>query len=201
MNPIKLTTQDVLQGKDYLTLAEKTAFVAHAAERCFDRMNVSLDNGAGGLDLPMAPMYKENTDRKGRYLMGLLARGYLGQAFQPAEKDPWLMSQDDYDRWAGGHVLNQLERMKGQRGEARDKVFDLLADYRDAERRLNTEIRGMLTVMNEPVNRILATMQAQTTPEAFLEGKKKLDELAEELKAYRDKLDTRRQTAGGGEEA
>ena len=26
MNPIKLTIQDVLQGKDYLTLAEKTAY-------------------------------------------------------------------------------------------------------------------------------------------------------------------------------
>ena len=43
----------------------------------------------------------------------------------------------------------------------------------------------MLVVMNEPVNRIITTMQSQTTPEAFAQGKERLDELTAELEEYR----------------
>lgn len=184
MEYVKLTEQDVKKANTYVPLAAKIAFVEYAAERCFDRMNVTMNDG-GGLDLPMAPMYKENMGLKSRYLMGALVKGYLGKDYEPVEKDEWLMAQDDYDRWAGGHVFNQLERMKGCGGQVREVIFDLLADYRDLEKRLTAEIRGMLGVMNEPVNRILTTMQSQTTPEAFARGKAKLEELTAELEEYK----------------
>ena len=172
MEYLKLTEQDMKESKTYLPLADKMVFVEYAADRCFDRMNVTMDDGTG-LNLPMAPMYKENTALKSRYLM------------EPVEGDDWLMAQDDYDRWAGSHIFNQLERMKGCGGQVREIVFDLLADYRDLEKRLTAEMRGMLVVMNEPVNRIIATMQSQTTPEAFAQGKERLDELTAELEEYR----------------
>lgn len=180
----KLTEQDVKKANTYLPLSAKIAFVEYAADRCFDRMNVTMDDGAG-LNLPMSPMYKENMALKSRYLMGALVKVYLGKDYEPVENDDWLMAQDDYDRWAGGHIFNQLERMKGCGGQVREIVFDLLADYRDLEKRLTAEMRGMLAVMNEPVNRILATMQSQTTPEAFAQGKAKLDELTAELEEYK----------------
>ena len=184
MEYLKLTEQDMKESKTYLPLADKMVFVEYAADRCFDRMNVTMDDGTG-LNLPMAPMYKENTALKSRYLMGALVRAYLGKSYEPVEGDDWLMAQDDYDRWAGSHIFNQLERMKGCGGQVREIVFDLLADYRDLEKRLTAEMRGMRVVMNEPVNRIIATMQSQTTPEAFAQGKERLDELTAELEEYR----------------
>lgn len=180
----KLTEQDVKKANTYVPLSAKIAFVEYAAERCFDRLNVTMNDGAG-LDLPMAPMYKENMALKSRYLMGALVKSYLGKDYEPVENDDWLMAQDDYDRWAGGHIFNQLERMKGCGGQVREIVFDLLADYRDLEKRLTVEVRGMLAVMNEPVNRIISTMQSQTTPEAFARGKAKLEELTAELEEYK----------------
>ena len=191
MEYVKLTEQDVKKASTYVPLAAKIAFVEYAAERCFDRMNVTMNDGAA-LNLPMAPMYKENMGLKSRYLMGALVKSYLGKDYEPVENDDWLMAQDDYDRWAGGHVFNQLERMKGCGGQVREIIFDLLADYRDLEKRLTVEMRGMLGVMNEPVNRILATMQSQTTPEAFARGKAKLEELTAELEEYKAAREARR---------
>ena len=73
MEYLKLTEQDMKESKTYLPLADKMVFVEYAADRCFDRMNVTMDDGTG-LNLPMAPMYKENTALKSRYLMGALVR-------------------------------------------------------------------------------------------------------------------------------
>lgn len=179
----KITEEAVQEANTYVPLMDKVAFVEYAAERCFDRLNVTMKDDV--LDLPMAPMYKENTQLKSRYLMGALLTLYLRQAYEPVEGDMWLMSADDYDRWAGGHIFNRLERMKAGSPALRDKVFELLADYRDLEKRLNSEVRSLLQVMNDPVVRIMGTMQAQTTPEAFQAGKEKLEELTRELEEYK----------------
>ena len=55
MEYLKLTEQDMKESKTYLPLADKMVFVEYAADRCFDRMNVTMDDGTG-LNLPMAPM-------------------------------------------------------------------------------------------------------------------------------------------------
>ena len=178
----KITEKIVQEANTYVPLMDKVTFVKYAAERCFDRLNVSMKDDV--LDLPMAPMYKENVHLKSRYLMGALLVLYLRQEYEPVEGDMWLMAADDYDRWAGGHIFNQLERMKASGPELRDKVFELLADYRDLEKRLSAEIRSLLQVMNDPVVRIMGTMQAQTTPTAFRKGQEELEKLMEELEKF-----------------
>lgn len=175
----KITEEMIQEANTYVPLMDKVAFVEYAAERCFDRLQVSMKDDV--LDLPMAPMYKENTQLKSRYLMGALLVLYLRQEYETVEGDMWLVAADDYDRWAGGHPLNQLERMKATAPALRDKIFELLADYRDLENRLSAEIRSLLQVMNDPVVRILGTMQAQTTPAAFQKGKEELEKLTAEL--------------------
>lgn len=42
MEYLKLTEQDVKEAKTYLPLADKMVFVEYAADRCFDRMNVTI---------------------------------------------------------------------------------------------------------------------------------------------------------------
>lgn len=183
----KITEETVQEANTYVPLMDKVAFVEYAAERCFDRLHVSMKDDV--LDLPMAPMYKENTQLKSRYLMGALLVLYLRQEYEPVEGDMWLMAADDYDRWAGGHLFNQLERMKATAPALRDKIFELLADYRDLEKRLSMEIRSLLQVMNDPVVRILGTMQAQTTPAAFQKGKEELEKLTAELEKVKAQKD------------
>ena len=76
--------------------------------------------------------------------------------------------------------MNQLERMKGN-AELRDKVFDILRDYRDLEKRLSTAVYNAMQVMNDPANRLLQKIQMDTSEQALEAQKKNLDDLMSEL--------------------
>ena len=171
----KLTEEGLLAARDYVPLMEKAAFAAECAGRCFDRMEVRVEGGQ------VLPYFKENVERRSRYLMGGFVKLYLGEDFEPVEGETYLMSADDYDRWAGGHIFNQIDRMKGKGPNLRDKAFDLLADYRDLEKMLKTEIYGMLQAMNDPVSRFQDLAAQSMTPEAV---QKTLDDLKEARSAF-----------------
>ena len=158
----------------YVPLMGKAAIVSHCAERCIDRVVVNTGERFRG-DVP--PMYRENGQRKRRYLMGILARAYLRLDFEGCEEDKWLMSADDYDLVGGVQLVNQIDRMKKQSDALRDKAYDLLADYRDLEKMLNTEINANLAVMNDVVARMAMSSAAAMTPESM----KELVELAEQV--------------------
>lgn len=191
MEKIVITKEKLMQMPDYVPLLEKMQFVKEAADLCFDRVELKID---GGLDsMPMPPLYKENTAIKSRVLMAAYAKLYLGEAFE-SEKNPWIMSTPDYDRFAASHIMNQIERLKRYDGEVRDKAFDVVADMRDLEKRLNTEIYGLTQVMNEPVTRIIMALQQQTTPEAVSGA---LNELKDAQKAFADYMESRKKQPEG----
>lgn len=168
--------KDVLSAANaYLPLMEKTQIVSHCAERCIDRVMVNTGEKFRG-DVP--PMYRENGQRKRRYLMGILVWAYLRLDFEPCEEDKWLLSADDYDAIGGVQLINKIERMKKQGDALRDKAYDLLADYRDLEKMLNTEIAANLDVMNDVVARMTMSAASAVTPESM----KELSEMAETLK-------------------
>nr|DAE06426.1 MAG TPA: hypothetical protein [Siphoviridae sp. ctb8j11] len=182
MENIKLTKEKLLSMRDYVPLAEKMRFVAEAAGGCFDRMELKISGGAESM--PMPPMYRDNTSIKSRMLMGAFVKLYLEAGFETEGENPWLMSVADYDRFCGSHIFNQIERMKAEGGEVRDKAFDVLSDWRDLEKRFNTEVYNMMQVMNEPVSRIMMAMQMQTTPEAMQGLKEELESVKKELDSY-----------------
>lgn len=191
MEKIVITKEKLMQMPDYVPLLEKMQFVKEAADLCFDRVELKID---GGLDsMPMPPLYKENTAIKSRVLMAAYAKLYLREAFE-SEKNPWIMSTPDFDRFAASHIMNQIERLKRYDGEVRDKAFDVVADMRDLEKRLNTEIYGLTQVMNEPVTRIIMALQQQTTPEAVIGA---LNELKDAQKAFADYMESRKKQPEG----
>lgn len=144
---IELTKELMTAARDYVPLEEKEAWVAENAPRCFDKLAISAD------DEPLPPMYMVNAGLKSRYLMAALVRLYFGQKIeQEREDDEWLMTAADYDRWAGSHIFNQLERMKRD-GDNRTKAFDIAADYKDLEKRFSTQLSGLLAVQNDFVIR------------------------------------------------
>lgn len=173
-----ITEEDIANAKDYMPLMEKIAFVDYCAQKCFDRVEISGDEAG-----PLPSMYKENPHLKSRFMMGALVRYYFGKEYIPVKDDKWLMSVDDYDRWAGGHICNTIERAKSN-AALRNKCFDLMQDYRDLEKRLNIEVYSILNIMNDPVSRLTLKMTSDASPEAIqeaLEELKKIKAEAEEL--------------------
>lgn len=176
MNAKIVITKELLEeAREYVPLAEKEAWVAENAPRCFDRLAITAD------DEPVPPMYMINTARKSRYLMAALIGLYFGKADWSDSDidDQWLIPVELYDLWAGSHVFNQLERWKRD-NELKYKAYDLLYDYKDLEKRFSTQISGLLNVQNDTVIR-----QAEYTRTQM----KDLPLLLEQLKELQEKKD------------
>lgn len=176
-----ITEEAMKEVNTYLPIRIKTDLVDLVADKCIvpAQITASID----GQEMLMPPMYREDSNKKSRYLMGVFVRLYLRGTFNVEdEKDVWLMPEDEYDKWAGGHVFNQIERFK-QNSVLKNTCFDMISDYKDFEKRLNVEIYSLLNAMNDDVSRQLAVMQASVTPdsvEGLLEQIKELQETKEE---------------------
>ena len=168
---IELTKELMLGARDYIPLAEKEAWVAENAPKCFDQLAITADDEA------MPPMFMVNTGLKSRYLMAALVNLYFrAKKTDASEADEWLMSVEEYDAWAGSHVFNQLERWKRD-GDLKFKAYDLLYDYKDLEKRFSAQISSLLAVQNDPVIR-----QEQQTATNI----KDLPAVLEQLKALQE---------------
>ena len=170
MEQYVVTKEQLLGARTYLPLEEKMAFLERA-DRCFDRMSVTLGDEA------MPPMFKENCALKARYLMGALAR-YVGIEYAADENDAMLMTEADCDKFGASHIIMQLERFKRDKDEsARNAAYDLLSDYFKLEKAFDAEIKSLLAVQNDPVIR-----QMQMNKAAIAE----LPRLLEQFKALQE---------------
>lgn len=163
---IIITKEMVMDARDYLENAVKEAWVSENATKCFDRLSITADGE------PVPPMYIVNEGLKRRYLMAAFAALYMKQDYEAEEKDTSLMTEECFDRWAGGHAFEQLQRMKHD-AVVRDKCYDIVADYRELERRFVAQITGLLAVQNDVVIRQNEYSAAQI---------KALPEIIEQLK-------------------
>ena len=171
---IEITKEIMLAARDYVPNAEKEAWAAENATKCFDKLSIKGSDGE-----PAPDMYMVNSGLKARYLMGAFVGMYLGQKFEAEQDGSALMSEADYDRWAGSHAINQIERWKRD-ADLRDKCYDMLSDFKDLEKRLSAQISGLLSVMNDPVMRQNEYMAAQV---------KQMPELLEQLKEFQGKVE------------
>lgn len=168
---MELTVTNLRNARTYIPLAEKEAWVAENAPKCFDVLRVSDGDKA------LPNMYQINTGIKSRFLMGALVWKYLGYHLEGQEDsgDPDLMSEKEYDIWGAYHILNELERWKRD-SEVRNICFDLLADYHDLEKRFSAALNSLLAVQNDPVIR-------RTQYDA--ESMKQLPEILEQIKTLK----------------
>lgn len=173
MEKIEITKEMLTAAQDYVPLEQKEKWVTDNASKCFDRLAITMG------EEPMPPMYMVNSGLRSRHLMAALAKFYFGKEYEADEADDAMMSVADYDRWAGGHVLCQLDRWKHD-VEARDKCYDLLYDFHDLEKRFTAAINGILAVQNDAVMR-----QSQYTATQM----KELPLVMEQLKQLQEKDD------------
>ena len=170
MEQFILTPEMVRGARAYLPIQEKYEFSLEYAKNCFDRLQIA----AG--DEQMPPIYAENPALKARYLMYVFVARYLGIETECEPKNAALMTEEEYDRFAGSHIFQQLERIKKSNESLRDKCFDLLADYYDLCRMFSTAVHGYLDVQND-----IVTRQYQSNREAMEELPKLLETLKDVL--------------------
>lgn len=178
MNRITITEETINNGVSYALCELKEKFVEDVYMKCLNRVDVNLDDSGNA---PMPYMYMENTFLKSRYLMTALAKLYLRLEVETEDGDMWLMTKNEYDRFGASHVIGQLNRFRNNNPDLKDKVFDLLRDYSDLERRLSNAIRSGLTVMNDPTNRIFQKITMDVSEEALASQKEQLEDLKKQF--------------------
>lgn len=159
---IEITAEDIKNAATYTPIQLKEVIARNIAALCIEP--VEVDAGDGQM---LPTMFRENRKLRQQYQMGILA-SLLGREFavQKAtirtdngkeERDlAWCMDEDDFNKWAGSHVMNQLERLKkGKDSVVVNKVFDLLYDYKAIEMMLGGAIRDELEVHNDIFNRAM----------------------------------------------
>ena len=178
MNRITITEETINNGVSYALCELKEKFVEDVYMKCLNRVDVNLDDSGNA---PMPYMYMENTFLKSQYLMTALAKFYLRMDVETEDGDMWLMTRNEYDRFGASHVIGQLNRFRNNNPDLKDKVFDLLRDYSDLERRLSNAIRSGLTVMNDPANRIFQKITMDVSEESLNAQKEQLEDLKKQF--------------------
>lgn len=177
-----ITAEQMKTVNQYVEIQAKAEWVQMVADDCLDKVNVTASQSGEEVTLP--PMYMENAERKSRYLLGFFLRLYLNWQWEVGEgEDKWLLPYDEYDKWMRGHIFAQIEKFKSDK-EIKDICFNLLAEYKDVERRLNNEIYGKLNVMNDPASRQIAAMQLNMTPGVMNDMIAELNEAKDALDEY-----------------
>ena len=71
---------------------------------------------------------------------------------------------EQYDYYAGGHLLNQIERFKSDR-DVKNAAFDLMEDFREFRKMVDTIIYNYKMNANDPLKRFDAMLTVFSTPQ------------------------------------
>ena len=111
---------------------------------------------------------------------------------------PDEFTDETYDQYGEAHILNQLERFKGNAG-LKDKVFNILGNFKKFEKMLNTEIENEKNVRNDPVARLSAAISIVSNPENLKKMQEELEQKANEFEIAQK--EAKAQIAGKVDEA
>lgn len=178
----EITKKILMEAEDYIPLGEKAEIAQEIAMHCVNSISYNLEVGGVPVDVP--DYHGRNVCLRERFLLGILFSRYLKIRFDPVEGSEYLLALDDYDRAARLHPLNALERFKSD-PEAREKVFDLLRDYKMLCDITRSAAENLIAAQNDPVQRYLAAQAAAVTPEALkalTDAEGQLREQIEEMK-------------------
>lgn len=185
MSDFVITANDIKRGKSYLPIMRKEAIVQKICADCIDAVQMAVKLG-GGQQTAVPALFRPNYGRKQRFLLGILLKEYLNREFLPCEGTEYLMSADEYDAWGENHPIPTLERLKADK-EIRDKIYDLLFDYKELEKRLTAAIYDECQGQNDTAIRTYAILKEElesiVTPEEMKNDiadiKKQYDEFFE----------------------
>ena len=170
-----LTEEDIRTATSYLPLAKKTALARAYAQDCL--LQFDLSTGSEDVDKVFPSRFQENPQKRMLYGMLVLLREYLHKVAEDED-----LSTDQYDEWGEASIFNQLDRFKSSKDmEIRNKVYDLVDDYREFYRMLGTEINSLVEAKNDFLARFVQYITLSQSPEALQEQLEQLEKLTHEL--------------------
>lgn len=183
-------TEDMMRkAESYLSLSAKEAIVQTVLPGCVKRIfDYDYEKDTYQTkedDLPTTmPMYGEDTAFKSRVVLGTVLHFYLGIDIG----ENLSIEPDVYDLYAGSHVMNQIERFKAN-PELKSKSFDMLADIRDFEKRLNCAVYSLLQLKNDVGGRVLNALGVMMSQEALENVIHATNEAQKGMEAEKEKQD------------
>lgn len=194
----KIITEDIIRNAtSYLPIDKKSAMARTFAEDCISKVEISVSKDDGNDALP--PRYQENPRMKSLFGMMVLLSDYLHLIPANENGDVSLTAQE-FDKWGEASVMNQLDRMKSSKNaEIKNKIYDILDDYREFYRMLGVEISSLIANKNDFLVRFLQYFTAEITPDVVKGLMDGLSDAASELKEYAEKqkeLDSQEPTDG-----
>lgn len=165
---ITLTKEIILNARDYIPIERKHIWCRNVAATVVAPVTVT----SGDHSVLLPDRHEENTMARMMALASALAQNYLGVY---SEED--VLQAKDYDEIMGSHLVNQMERMKSDK-DIRDKIFNILYDYSELKKMLNTEIYSRIGHLNDTLARAMVALQSVSP-----EGMEEMAQQAQELKA------------------
>lgn len=157
--PFIIDEEMIKKATSYIPLALKKAIAKATAEACLEEVDKTTSNIANETQLPIPQLYREECGAKPLYLMYYFLTEYLHIAVSDE------FTEEEYDYYAGSHIFNQLERFKTADKEIKDKVFDILYDYKELKKMLDTEIFNLKESRNSSLDRIQSYIDLFASPE------------------------------------
>lgn len=157
----EITKDMMLSAKTYMDLESKEDLARNIARRVLRPMPTAKQNHPADELISMPMMMEENVKLKSILLMVTLFSYYFDITFTEDESG---LLRFDYDFYAGGHPLNQIERFKSDR-ETKDIAFDLIEDFREFKKIVDTMVYNEKANANDPVGRFMASIAVLSTPE------------------------------------
>jgi len=193
---VTITEEDIRRAETYLPIMDKTAIVQVMAPACMEKVRIAVPVGGDGENIeptliPVPDIDQESALERTLCSTFVLLYFYLKMPDITSQYDPngeMKLAANDYDRYR--HIMTQLERMKAscKDTEVRNKIFELLADYKDFERRLGLEIHNLLNIRNDLCSRMTAMFTQQTDPKTIENALKQADALAHRTTELQNKV-------------
>lgn len=176
----QLTEQDILNATTYMPLNRKAAMARFIAEQSVVPVNIAAEEGGNPIKF-LPQRYAENYQSRSVGQMLVLLQYYLNQPLQEG------FGEKQFDEWGESSVFNQLDRFKQSKNpEVRNKVYDLLDDYREFCKYAGNEIAMELSVRNDSIARVMAWLSKEIPPEIIARIREGLINAKDELVAYNE---------------
>lgn len=184
-----ITKEMIEKANTYMPIEEKISLSKIIAEKCVDiipqsRKNPISDRANKILSLPLPE--GELPSLKSMLTLSVLLGFYLDIDIDTENKN--AMTFASYDEYANSHPLNQLDRLKSN-AEIRDKVYDLVADFKEFKKMVDTEIYNIRAYRNDPLVRLAATVGLYLTKENLVKLKDTLTQVTEQLQQAEEKTE------------
>ena len=175
MENFELKTEYMEKAVTYMPLAQKTIHAEVIARSCLKKIKPLEKKDSVDDFLVVPSVVGEDTYKKECMLLNVLLAFYF-------DIEVPKMDAKIYDSYMSGHLLNQLERYKGN-PEYKTKAFDILTDFKTFKKMVDTEIYNIKTKENDFLERFLKGISLYSA-EQMANDPEYRNKITEELKKF-----------------